>query len=278
MKEENKKTEIKRCELCNAEFVINSRNKREKNKRFCTQKCAKTNNGKSNIGRKHSLATKEKIKKNTTGENNHFFGKSHTIISKNKMSKSSQWNKSKFRYCNLKNEEKEILDGLMLSDGCLSEKSRISARITFGFKFKETCVEIINSINSINFSPIWQSKKNKCWYTKSNMYHDLLKENNRWYPESKKIVPENVLITSLSCYWWFLGDGYISEGNVYLCTDSFTENENLFLISKLKEKGYNPSLTNKNRIRFNKKESIEFLHWIKPENGILEQYKYKWKL
>ena len=154
MKEENKKTEIKRCELCNAEFVINSRNKREKNKRFCTQKCAKTNNGKSNTGRKHSLATKEKIKKNTTGENNHFFGKSHTIISKNKMSKSSQWNKSKFRYCNLKNEEKEILDGLMLSDGCLSEKSRISARITFGFKFKETCVEIINSINSINFSPI----------------------------------------------------------------------------------------------------------------------------
>ena len=86
------------------------------------------------------------------------------------------------------------------------------------------------------------------------------------------------MITSTSCYWWFIGDGYDIDGNAYLCTDSFSENDNVFLINKLKEKGYDPSLTSQNRIRFNKKDTIIFLEWIKPENGILEQYKYKWKL
>ena len=110
------------------------------------------------------------------------------------------------------------------------------------------------------------------------MYHDLLSENIRWYPKKEKIVPKDILITPKSCYWWFIGDGYTSVGAAYLCTDSFTEDDNNFLINKLNEKGFNPSLTSKNRIRFNKKDTINFLRWITPEGGIMEQYKYKWEI
>jgi len=216
MKEENKKTGIKKCKQCFKEFQINLRNKRSANKIFCSSTCAKKNNGKNNKGKKRSLKYKSMMSEKTSGKNNGFFGKTHSKKSVQKMSSSSLWQEDKFKYCNLKNKEKEVLDGLMLSDGCLSEKSRISARLTFGFKFKETCEEIFKTISSLNFSPIWQSEQTKCWHTKSNMYHDLLVENKRWYPQKEKIVPLDVLITKTSCYWWFIGDGYNIDGNVYL--------------------------------------------------------------
>lgn len=267
----------KNCKDCKNVFECKDTIRNSK-REFCSRACAQSSNGKNNKGKKRSLEFKEKMSEDFKGENNPFFGKTHSKKTIKKMSKSSLWDESKFKNCNLQQKEKEILEGLMLSDGCLSEKSRISARLTFGFKFKETCEEISKTISSMNFSPFWQSEQTKCWHTKSNMYHDLLIENKRWYPKGKKIVPQDILITSTSCYWWFLGDGYNTDGNVYLCTDSFSSDDNKFLIKKLKEKGFNPSLRSNNRIAFNKKDTINFLEWIKPQDGILEQYKYKWQL
>ena len=268
--------ENKKCELCGNFFEFNPKDKRQREKRFCSRECSASYRGKKNKGRKHSEESKKKM--GLKGELNAFYGRKHSKKSKEMMSASSKWDDSKFRFCNMTNKEKEILDGLMLSDGCLSENSRISARLTFGFKYKETSEELLRELGSINFSPIWQSKKTNCWHSKSNMYHDLLNENKRWYPIKKKIVPKDIIITPLSCYWWFIGDGYTSEGNVYLCTDSFSKEDNEFLVEKLNKKGFNPSITSRNRIRFNKKETITFLKWITPEKGIMEQYKYKWEI
>ena len=37
------------------------------------------------------------------------------------------------------------------------------------------------------------------------------------------------------CYWWFVGDGYNTNDNVYLCTDSF-DRESINLVNeKLKK-------------------------------------------
>lgn len=265
------------CLECEATF-IHKDSKREINRKFCSGFCAKKNNGKKNIGKKRTEEFKNNKRENYKGEGNPFFGKHHTDKTKNKIGDANKWNSSRYRYCNLTYDEKEVLDGLLLSDASLSEKSRISARITFGFKFKKTLEDIFKELHSINFSPIWQSKHTKCYHSKSNMYHDLLDENKRWYPVKKKIVPKDVIITPKSCYWWFIGDGYITAEAAYLCTDSFTEDDNNFLINRLNEKGFNPSLTSKNRIRFNKKETIDFLEWIKPKDGIMEQYNYKWKI
>lgn len=276
MKEENKKTEIKKCELCNSEFIINSRNKREKKKRFCTSKCAKTHNGKANKGRKFSDEINKK--KGRSGEKNHFFGKTHSKLSKEKMSKSSEWKEENFNFCNLSDIEKQILDGIVLGDGCLSETSRISARLTFGFKFKETLENIFDALPSLKFSPAWQSKISKCWHSKSSFYSDLLSENKRWYVDKKKIVPKDIILTPISCYWWYIGDGYISNGNVYLCTDCFVEKEVTMLVNKINNLGFKCAITSKNRIRFFKEDSLNFLNWIKNNNIIHNQYKYKWEI
>jgi hypothetical protein len=267
---------MKICKYCDNEFSINVNNKRQNKKIFCSKNCSSKYNGEQNKGRKHSVEVN--LKKGLKGELNPFFNKKHTTESKLKMSKSSQSDISKFKFCNMTKYEKEVFDGLLLSDGCLGIKSRISARLTFGFKFIETLEAIRNELKSITFSNINIDKKTGCYHFKSKYYHDLLKENKRWYFNGNKKVPRNIIITEKSCYWWFIGDGYNLRDNVYLCTDSFLKEDNLLLINKLNKLGFKPSLTSKNRIRFNKKDTINFLKWIIPKDGIIDKYKYKWKI
>jgi hypothetical protein len=276
MKEGNRKTETKKCELCNSEFIVNSRITREKNKRFCSAKCAKIHNGRANKGRKFSEEINKK--KGLPGEKNPFFGKTHTEVSKEKMSKSNQWSDSDLNFCNLSDIEKQILDGIILGDGCLSETSRISSRLTFGFKFKETVEDIYKALPSLKFSAPWQSKISKCWHSKSSFYSDLLDENKRWYINRKKIVPKDIVLSPVLCYWWYIGDGYITNGNTYICTDCFTKKEVIMLIEKINDLGFKCAITSKNRIRFFKEDSLNFLNWLKCNNTIHNQYKYKWEI
>jgi hypothetical protein len=270
------KLAFKKCKLCNTEFSYKPSLKRDVNKKYCSRKCSCKHNGLKNKGKKHSVEVN--LKKGLKGNKNPFYNKKHSEESKLKMRNSSLFTEDKFKYCNLSNTEKEVFDGLLLGDGCVSEKSRISARLTFGFKFIETLEAIRNELKSINFSNVCVVKKTGCYHFKSKYYHDLLIENLRWYINGKKIIPKNILITQKSCYWWFIGDGYNSKGNVFLCTDSYDKTDNMFLIEKLNNYGFNPSLTSKNRLRFNKKETINFLEWIMPLNGVMECYKYKWKI
>jgi len=271
-----KKLLKKKCENCNIIFEHKD-NKRNKNRRFCTGQCAKVNNGKSNKGRKHSIESSEKKRLASLGEKNHFFGKKHSKKSLQKMSESSLWSEEDYNYCNLTEEEQEVLDGLMLGDGSMADKSRISSRLSFGFKFKETCLDIFEALKNMNFSPVWQDKNTKCWHSKSNMYHNLLKENKRWYPKGEKIIPKDIILTSTSCYWWFIGDGYVSDGNVFFCTDSFQKKDILYLIFKFKQLNLTTNITSRNRIRFDKKSSIKFMNWIGENNIIHKQYEYKFE-
>lgn len=266
---------IKKCELCDNTFEINEKYKNERKKRFCSGTCAKRNNGLKNKGRKFSDEVNKK--KGRSGKYNHFYGKKHTLETKNKISEMNKWTEDKFKYSNLTDEEMEILDGLMLSDGCLSDTSRISARLTFGFKYKNVCETIINEMESLTFSSIWKSNISNCYHFKSHMFHDLLNESRRWYKDGSKIVPKDVRVTKKSCYWWFIGDGYTlsSTGNVYLCTDSFKREENIFLIEKLKMLGFDTSLMKNNRIRFKKEDSFKFLNWI--DDNKIKEYNYKWE-
>jgi hypothetical protein len=265
------------CEQCNNIFIINEKIKRSREKRFCCLKCAAINNGLKNKGRRFS----EEINKSKglSGELNPMFGKSHSNELKKQILKTKlETNLKNVKYCNLSDYEKEVLDGIMVSDGCLTSTTAISARISLGFKYNETLEDIKIELPSINFGPTNISKNGKSFHNKSKMYGDLLIENKRWYVNGKKIIPKDLKITKVSCYWWFIGDGYNSNNNVYLCTDSFTNEENLLLINRFNNLGFKCNLTSINRIRFYKKDSIEFLKWITLENGIHKQYKYKWKI
>ena len=277
--------QVKKCELCGDDFEYNPNNKRSSNKRFCTSLCAKRFNGLNNKDKKRTDDFKKMMSDKNKGENNPFFGKIHSVESLEKMSKSSQWDESKYKYCNLTKNEKEILDGIIISDGSISI-SRISGRLSLIFKYIETINRAIIDLPSMKFLKPWKyesnidKRTNKSYInyqTKSLSYHDILLEYNRWYKNGIKIIPDDLEITPLMCYWWFIGDGYNSNKNVYLCTDSFDKNSVEKINDKFKIKGFKTSITSRNRIFFDKKSSIIFLDWISKDIEIQKEYLYKWK-
>lgn len=279
------KMEIKNCELCGEPFEYNPKNKRSSNRRFCSLLCAQKNNGLNNKDRRHTDEWKKMMSDKNKGENNPFYGKVHSVESLAKMSKSSQWDESKYKYCNISKDEKEIIDGILISDGSISA-SRISGRLSIISKYQETIDRIISDLPSIEFLKPWRyeskldkrtSKSYTNYQSKSLYYHNLLSEYNRWYKNGVKIIPSDINITPLMCYWWFVGDGYNINDNVYLCTDSF-DNESINLVNeKLKKLGFKTSIRPNNRIFFDKKSSIVFLDWISKNIEIQKEYLYKWK-
>lgn len=277
--------EFKKCDLCGELFEYNPKNKRSSNKRFCTSLCAKRHNGLNNKDRKHTDDFKKMMSDKNKGENNPFYGRVHSVESLDKMSKSSLWTEDKYKYCNLTKYEKEILDGIIISDGSLS-CSRISGRISLIFKYLETINRIILDMPSIEFLKPWKydSKEDKRtnksytnYQTKSLSYHNLLHEYNRWYKNGVKIIPRDIDITPLMCYWWFVGDGYNTNNNIYLCTDSFDKESVKSVNEKLKQKGFTTTIRSNNRIFFDKKSSIIFLDWISKDIEIQKEYLYKWE-
>ena len=185
--------------------------------------------------------------------------------------------KVRVKHAKLSDEEKQILDGIMLADGHI-EKGKIAARMTYGSKFLQTLEDIKDVLPSLEFSNLWQSEKTYCWHFKSRFYSELLTERKRWYPNDLKIVPNDVYITPLSCYWWFVGDGFATDYGVILCTDSFEKEHKDILVYKLQEQGFNSHITpNNGRIRIKGKSAPYFLHWIKSNVEISSQYIYKWE-
>ena len=177
--------------------------------------------------------------------------------------------------CKLTIKQRQILDGILLGDGHLNASS-VSARLTYGCKFRKTLVDIRNAFNQLHFSKPWQSKI-KCWHFKSSFYNNLLSQQQRWYVNKKKIVPNDLKITAESCFWWFIGDGYQVDYGVMLCTDNFTRDDNQLLVKKLLSIGFNSHITSKNRIRIEGKHASSFLNFISNHRKIPSQYKYKWE-
>ena len=64
--------EIRICKNCKEKFNVNKKQR----KQFCSSICAKSYIGKQNKGKKHSIASKEKISIASSGKNNPMYGKS----------------------------------------------------------------------------------------------------------------------------------------------------------------------------------------------------------
>lgn len=267
----------KKCLECKKIFSYKNTKKNNKRK-FCSQICAKRNNGKSNKGRKMSDAVVEACRLRTIGDKNPFFGKKHSkksIDQANKTKEKIYINKVK--HCYLSEIEKEILDGLMISDGCMSSKTSISARFTCGFKYESLLHEIKRVFPNIEFGNIRQDKKTKCFHLKSRMYAELLEENKRWYIDGKKIIPKDFRLTPTSCFWWFISDGYLNHNNVYLATMCFNDEDLLFIMKELKKLNFKINLTGRKEISLSKESSESFIKWILKDNILLKDYEYKFK-
>ena len=265
----------KKCQLCDNMFYVNIKNKQSCVKRFCSGTCAKRHNGKNNIGKKRTEEYKRELSIKLTGLNNPFYGKRHSKATKDKIAKANTKELDDLQNTKLSYEEMQILDGILLADGHLELSSNgHSARLTYGCEFIETLHDIVKAFPNMRFSPIWQSSTTKCYHIKSGFYKILGDIHKVWYIPIKT-VPMDVLITSLSCLWWFIGDGYRTGNGIKICTDSFIGSASI-LVDKLQEVGIKSKITNdRNRIAIDKDSINNFLAWI-VTSDIPNQYLYKW--
>jgi hypothetical protein len=77
----------KTCYLCNSEFTVKQTCKVDFKKKFCSKTCSSKFNGSSNKGKKRTEEWKQSLKEKNSGNNNPFYGKKHSIESKEKISK-----------------------------------------------------------------------------------------------------------------------------------------------------------------------------------------------
>jgi hypothetical protein len=148
----------------------------------------------------------------------------------------------------MNDKQKEILIGLMLGDGHL-EKAKAGKnaclRITRKSADKKYLLEHAKIFANYGVKckdrSIFDKRTNKTYFQsvlRTAVHSELTEYWKNWYPNFKKIVPQNLILTPLSLATWFADDGSIKiQKRIYdvkLATHSFTKEEVIHLKALLK--------------------------------------------
>src|ERR1019366_758843 len=165
----------------------------------------------------------------------------------------------------------EVLDGLMLGDGCLFQgknSKNPTLKIDRAIIDKEYLLWTYDIFKDFcEHAPKTYDRKRKDGSIRSIIINLETKsckafseQYKRWYPNGKKIVPKDLKLTPLIIAIWLADDGTIggsSDKNhrlrIKISSCGFTKSDNLFL-TKLLHKRYNEyfSLTGSFRKNYNK--------------------------
>jgi hypothetical protein len=160
-------------------------------------------------------------------------------------------------YISLNDVQKEILNGTLLGDACLTKPygshKYSTLRMTHSCEQKDYVNEkaialYADKIHERDGLPIthhpnkiYMPKPSMCFYSEQSPFY--LEQRNLWYPNGKKIVPENINLTPLTLAFWYMDDGSLQH-NVHsrLYTNGFSFCDVEILISKLKNLGINSEI------------------------------------
>jgi hypothetical protein len=286
------------CEKCNTFFVVKD-NKKGAVRRFCSQTCSAINNQSKSfrypIVSKICLFCKKEFQVKQDKKHSKTVCCSEKCVFSLRNSSDRQKlsvitaSLNKIHNIPFTSSEAEILDGILLGDGHLTKLKTspifgilTSSKLTYGCKFRETLEDVQNGFVDLTFNNINTSFKKD---TKTYMYNlhsnkskILYNERLRWYPEGKKIVPTDVRITPLSCYWWFIGDGSVGQNVVHLATHCFLYEEVQFLCNKLIQLNFKAGyyLYKEKYGALHISNGDDFISWLAEHNKISPQYLYKW--
>ena len=185
----------------------------------------------------------------------------------------------------------QILRGALLGDGslCMSKNS-VNASFRYSSKSKQH-VEFVTK-EFLDYGQI--SEKDRYDKRTQKYYHQCLyyskaaevftKEYYKWYINDVKHIPNDLVLTSLMCLIWYIGDGCLrgsSSSNtqdIILATNSFDKNEiEKILLPQLNEFEAKLYLVKNEQytIRIGKRKNVvSFLNYI--GECPFEDYAYKW--
>lgn len=214
--------------------------------------------------------------------------------------KPGSWSKSK-TIMNLNDEMLQIIDGSMLGDGCLYlHKHCTNALFAYASKSYQH-VEYVTKpfmeysynegIKEVVVHDLRTNKDYKRYTFRTVVSETLTDQYNRWYKNGVKHIPDDLVLTPLTCLIWYIGDGCLSGSNkttsqeIKFATDCFEKDELEKIILPQLQK-FNPILSRNGtsktgkenyQIRIKPKEKvIEFLNYI--GECPFEEYQYKWEI
>lgn len=190
-------------------------------------------------------------------------------------------------YCNLSQEAIEWINGELLGDGNLVSRSHYSARFQYSSKHQEYIEYVRDTLNSFGIEQVGKIKKQKLYYRDKSYYFygytsrdyvELLPICRQWYPNGKKTIPKNIILTSITLRQHYIGDGTLSkkDKSITLYTNNFPVEDVKQLTIQINKLGFEAvrHLCN-NAIRILVSSTKEFLNYI--GKCPVECYKYKWK-
>jgi hypothetical protein len=120
----------------------------------------------------------------------------------------------------------EIVEGELLGDGSLQGRSLWSARYAHANKNRQYLVWLntLLSDEGVQTGMIRHRVKNngaEYYETKTKTHTAFYGLYQRFYPEGKKRLPLDLILTPTKCLHWYLGDGFRSKKRCVLATCAF---------------------------------------------------------
>ena len=180
----------------------------------------------------------------------------------------------------------DILCGKLLGDGCLTKQDRRKPRFQFihcknDMGWSEHCHKELAPFLPLN-PPKYRriidlriaSGYTESYIVQSRTSEELRKLYEIWYPHGKKELPFSYIekhFNEKTLAWWYQDDGHLKQQNgilkkIILSTDSFSAQENKFLINFLQKKySLNFSIDAQNRlILYDQFQILYFLKLVGP--------------
>ena len=186
----------------------------------------------------------------------------------------------------------EIISGSLLSDGCITKIPKCkNYYFIHGCKHVEYIEFLAEELSFITKVQPYKARvyhaKNKKGepysgqgsagaYLKSRVSEELTEMRKKWYPNGKKSVPLDLILTPTTVLHWYLGDGNNrpNEG-VRLCTCGFISEDNQRLVNMLLDIVPECSLGDQNMIHIPQTSAFEFFQYIKQPP--LDCFAYKFE-
>ncbi len=180
----------------------------------------------------------------------------------------------------------DLICGKLLGDGCLTKQDNRKPRFQFTHcasdkGWSEHCYEHL-----LPFLPLKPPKYRRItdsriakgftesYIVQSRTSDELCRFYELWYSQSKKHLPYSYIVKHFnekSLAWWYQDDGNFKQDNgiprkIILSTDSFSTNENQFLMRLLQKKyGFQFSLDSQNRLLlYDQFQILYFLKLVSP--------------
>lgn len=195
-------------------------------------------------------------------------------------------------------EQKQVLNGAMLGDGCLYlNKNGINAQFIYGSKSKQHVTFVGNF-----FKDFWSGQQikdlsyndkrtNKTYFRsviKTYTNSSFTEEYYRWYINNIKHIPNDLVLTPLTCLIWYIGDGGICHNPrseyIKLSTQCFTkEQQQRILLPQLSS--FEASLMKADIGKNNQQQYFIYIPHRQEENFLhfigqcpFSDYDYKWQV